>query len=139
MLFTCLLCCDLTCSQEIGVGNTCAWKVCGIDPAMTLAVVFEVANQVCVCVCVRVCVRVYSCVCVREGISIPSLSKLAVSHKVSLVLSSSSRSTSTQLVRREYVSLQWLESKLLVAETISLPHLVTPPPPSPSSCSPQLG
>ena len=29
--------------QEIGVGNTCAWKVCGLDPSTTLAVVFEVS------------------------------------------------------------------------------------------------
>lgn len=29
---------------EIGVGNTCAWKLCSITPATTLGVYFEVAN-----------------------------------------------------------------------------------------------
>ena len=32
--------------QEIGVGGTAAWKVCGLDPSTTLAVSFEVSNQV---------------------------------------------------------------------------------------------
>lgn len=32
--------------QEIGVGGTSAWRVCGIDPSTTLAIIFEVANQV---------------------------------------------------------------------------------------------
>lgn len=30
---------------EIGVGATCAWKVCGIDPSTTYAFYFEVVNQ----------------------------------------------------------------------------------------------
>jgi protein transport protein SEC23 len=32
---------------EIGVSGTCAWKFCGISPKTTVAVYFEVANQVC--------------------------------------------------------------------------------------------
>ena len=32
--------------QEIGVGGTCAWKVCGLEPQTTLAVFFEIVNQV---------------------------------------------------------------------------------------------
>ena len=32
--------------QEIGIGGTSAWRVCGIDPSTTLAIIFEVANQV---------------------------------------------------------------------------------------------
>lgn len=31
---------------EIGVSGTCAWKFCGISPKTTVAVYFEVANQV---------------------------------------------------------------------------------------------
>lgn len=30
---------------EIGVGGTCAWKLCGLDPQTTLAVFFEIVNQ----------------------------------------------------------------------------------------------
>lgn len=37
-------------SQEIGVGGTSSWRVCGLNPISSLAIVFEVANQVCVCV-----------------------------------------------------------------------------------------
>jgi protein transport protein SEC23 len=29
---------------EIGLGNTCAWKICGLDPSATFAVYFEVVN-----------------------------------------------------------------------------------------------
>ncbi len=32
--------------QEIGTGGTCQWKVCGLDPTTTLALYFEVVNQV---------------------------------------------------------------------------------------------
>ena len=32
--------------QEIGVGGTSAWKLCGFDSASTLAVFFEIVNQV---------------------------------------------------------------------------------------------
>jgi protein transport protein SEC23 len=32
--------------SEIGVGGTAAWKICGLDPSTTLAVAFEVSNQV---------------------------------------------------------------------------------------------
>ncbi|KAG8449678.1 hypothetical protein GDO86_016355 [Hymenochirus boettgeri] len=31
--------------NEIGTGGTCQWKICGISPAITLAVYFEVVNQ----------------------------------------------------------------------------------------------
>jgi protein transport protein SEC23 len=30
---------------EIGVGNTCAWKICGVDPSTSVATYFEVAAQ----------------------------------------------------------------------------------------------
>jgi protein transport protein SEC23 len=30
---------------EIGIGNTCAWKICGLDSNSTFAVYFEVVNQ----------------------------------------------------------------------------------------------
>ena len=36
--------------QEIGVGGTSSWKVCGLDPSTSLAVSFEVSNQVSVSV-----------------------------------------------------------------------------------------
>lgn len=29
---------------EIGLGNTCAWKICGLDPQSTFALYFEVVN-----------------------------------------------------------------------------------------------
>lgn len=32
--------------SEVGVGGTSAWRVCAIDPTTSLAVIFEVANQV---------------------------------------------------------------------------------------------
>ena len=32
--------------QEVGVGGTCAWRLCGVDPSTTINVIFEVANQV---------------------------------------------------------------------------------------------
>ena len=32
--------------QEIGIGGTSAWKMSGIDSGLTLAIFFEVANQV---------------------------------------------------------------------------------------------
>ena len=32
--------------QEIGVGNTCAWKLCGLDSTTTVAFFFEIVNQV---------------------------------------------------------------------------------------------
>lgn len=32
--------------QEIGTGGTCQWKICGLDPSTTLAIYFEVVNQV---------------------------------------------------------------------------------------------
>ncbi|TNM95688.1 hypothetical protein fugu_016771 [Takifugu bimaculatus] len=32
--------------QEIGNGGTCQWKMCGLDPMTTLALYFEVVNQV---------------------------------------------------------------------------------------------
>jgi protein transport protein SEC23 len=31
--------------SEVGVGGTAAWKICGLDPSSSLAVVFEVSNQ----------------------------------------------------------------------------------------------
>uniref|UniRef100_A0AAQ6AKT9 Protein transport protein SEC23 n=1 Tax=Amphiprion ocellaris TaxID=80972 RepID=A0AAQ6AKT9_AMPOC len=31
--------------KEIGTGGTCQWKICGLDPATTLALYFEVVNQ----------------------------------------------------------------------------------------------
>lgn len=34
------------CVQEIGTGGTSQWKVCGLDPGTTLALYFEVVNQV---------------------------------------------------------------------------------------------
>lgn len=30
---------------EIGIGNTCSWKACGVDPSTTYAFYFEVVNQ----------------------------------------------------------------------------------------------
>ena len=33
--------------KEIGVGGTCAWKMCGLEPQTTLGVFFEIVNQVC--------------------------------------------------------------------------------------------
>lgn len=30
---------------ECGIGNTCAWKMCGIDPDSSYAIYFEIANQ----------------------------------------------------------------------------------------------
>ena len=33
-------------SQEVGVGGTSAWKICSLDPSTSLAIIFEVANQV---------------------------------------------------------------------------------------------
>jgi protein transport protein SEC23 len=30
---------------EIGIGNTCSWKMCGIDPATSYGVYFEIAGQ----------------------------------------------------------------------------------------------
>ena len=30
---------------ECGIGNTCAWKMCGIDPAASFGVYFEIAGQ----------------------------------------------------------------------------------------------
>jgi protein transport protein SEC23 len=30
---------------ECGIGNTCSWKMCGIDPTASYAVYFEIANQ----------------------------------------------------------------------------------------------
>jgi hypothetical protein len=32
--------------QEIGVGGTCAWKLCGIDPNQAISLFFESANAV---------------------------------------------------------------------------------------------
>uniref|UniRef100_A0A8C9Y757 Protein transport protein SEC23 n=1 Tax=Sander lucioperca TaxID=283035 RepID=A0A8C9Y757_SANLU len=32
--------------NEIGTGGTCQWKICGLDPSTTLALYFEVVNQV---------------------------------------------------------------------------------------------
>lgn len=32
--------------QEIGTGGTCQWKICGLNPTTTLALYFEVVNQV---------------------------------------------------------------------------------------------
>lgn len=32
--------------QEIGTGGTCQWKICGLNPNTTLALYFEVVNQV---------------------------------------------------------------------------------------------
>ena len=32
--------------QEIGVGGTCAWKLCGLEPQTTLGIFFEIVNQV---------------------------------------------------------------------------------------------
>ncbi|KAI5301240.1 GTPase-activating protein S23 [Ascosphaera atra] len=30
---------------ECGIGNTCSWKMCGIDPASSYGIYFEIANQ----------------------------------------------------------------------------------------------
>lgn len=30
---------------ECGLGNTCAWKICGIEPASSYGIYFEIANQ----------------------------------------------------------------------------------------------
>lgn len=32
--------------QEIGVGGTCAWKLCGLEQQTTVGVFFEIVNQV---------------------------------------------------------------------------------------------
>ena len=32
--------------QEIGMGNTCQWKICTFGPNSTIALFFEVVNQV---------------------------------------------------------------------------------------------
>lgn len=32
--------------QEIGVGGTCAWKLCGLESQTTLGIFFEIVNQV---------------------------------------------------------------------------------------------
>jgi hypothetical protein len=32
--------------QEVGVGGTSAWRICGLDPNTTIAVYFEIVNQV---------------------------------------------------------------------------------------------
>lgn len=32
--------------QELGIGGTSQWKICGLDPCTTLAIYFEVVNQV---------------------------------------------------------------------------------------------
>lgn len=40
------LTCLCVCVQEIGTGGTSQWKVCGLDPGTTLALYFEVVNQV---------------------------------------------------------------------------------------------
>lgn len=37
---------DVCVLQEIGTGGTCQWKICGLDPTTTLALYFEVVNQV---------------------------------------------------------------------------------------------
>jgi protein transport protein SEC23 len=31
--------------QECGIGNTCSWKMCGIDPASSYGIYFEIAAQ----------------------------------------------------------------------------------------------
>ncbi|KAI5635879.1 sec23/Sec24 trunk domain-containing protein [Phthorimaea operculella] len=31
--------------QEVGMGNTCQWKMCTFDPSSTMAIFFEVVNQ----------------------------------------------------------------------------------------------
>jgi protein transport protein SEC23 len=31
--------------NEVGMGNTCQWKICGMSPNSTMAIFFEVANQ----------------------------------------------------------------------------------------------
>jgi protein transport protein SEC23 len=30
---------------ECGIGNTCSWKMCGIDPSSTYGIYFEIAGQ----------------------------------------------------------------------------------------------
>jgi len=30
---------------ECGIGNTCSWKMCGIDPAASYGIYFEIAGQ----------------------------------------------------------------------------------------------
>lgn len=32
--------------QELGIGGTSQWKICSLDPSTTLAIYFEVVNQV---------------------------------------------------------------------------------------------
>ena len=32
--------------QEMGIGGTTQWKICGLNPSSTLAMFFEVVNQV---------------------------------------------------------------------------------------------
>lgn len=40
-------CCFLFNSvQELGIGGTSQWKICSLDPSTTLAIYFEVVNQV---------------------------------------------------------------------------------------------
>lgn len=31
--------------NEVGIGNTCSWKMCGIDPAASYGIYFEIAGQ----------------------------------------------------------------------------------------------
>lgn len=49
--------CFFSYSQEMGVGGTCQWKICSLTPATTLAMYFEVVNQVCYYIigCCTVC------------------------------------------------------------------------------------
>ena len=68
--------------QEIGVGGTSSWKVCGLDPSTSLAVSFEVSNQVSLSVycisqsvmyipvytCIYLYIPVYSPHCLRVSI-----------------------------------------------------------------------
>lgn len=35
--------------QELGIGGTSQWKICSLDPSTTLAIYFEVVNQVSPC------------------------------------------------------------------------------------------
>lgn len=37
--------------QELGIGGTCQWKICSLDPNTTLAIYFEVVNQVSLVFC----------------------------------------------------------------------------------------
>jgi protein transport protein SEC23 len=98
--------------SEIGVGGTSSWKVCGLDPSTTLAVAFEVSNQVRarhrehnnVCIlCIHMYMYVIVCIhCISAPVlCVCALSKQAVSLRVRWGAYSSSRSTSTPLGRRE--------------------------------------